>query len=62
MAISEQFKSLNLNKKNTTKLCTDEVGVVKMKKNAKDQVLQLKKNLFSLLLFFGCSFGFAFQR
>jgi hypothetical protein len=34
MAISEQFKSLNLNKK-TTKLCTGEVGVVKMKKNAK---------------------------
>jgi hypothetical protein len=31
MMISEQFKSLNLNKK-MRKLCTDEIGGVKMKK------------------------------
>jgi hypothetical protein len=44
------------------KLCIDEVGEVKMKKNEKKHVLQFEKNVFSLLLFCGCSFGFAFQR
>jgi hypothetical protein len=44
------------------KLCIDEVGEVKMKKNEKNLILQFEKNIFSLLLFFGCSFGFAFQR
>jgi hypothetical protein len=32
MAISEQFKLLNLKKIKMRKLCTDEVGGVKMKK------------------------------
>jgi hypothetical protein len=44
------------------KLCTDEVGRVKMKKNEKKYVLQFEINLVFLLLFFGCFFGFAFQR
>jgi hypothetical protein len=35
--ISKQFKSFNLNKK-MRKLCTDEVGGVKMKKNEKKHV------------------------
>ncbi len=35
MVMSEQFKSLNLNQKKMRKLCTDEVGGVKMKKNEK---------------------------
>ncbi len=35
MTISEQFKSLNLNLKKMRKLCTNEVGVVKMKKTGK---------------------------
>jgi hypothetical protein len=39
MAISEQFKSLNLNQKKMRKLCTDEVGGVKMKKNEKHFVI-----------------------
>ncbi len=60
MAISKYFKSLNLNKK-MTKLCTDEVGGIKMKKKKKMHFI-IWKNVFSLLLFFGCSFGFAFQR
>jgi len=58
MAISEQFKSLNLNPNKMRKLCTDEVGGVKMKKK---HVMQFGKKI-SLLLFFGCSFGFAFER
>jgi hypothetical protein len=42
------------------KLCTDEVEGVKMKKAR----ITIRTNVFSLLLFFGCSFGFgfAFQR
>jgi hypothetical protein len=36
------------------KLCTDEVGGVKMKKAR----FAIRK----ILLFFGCSFGFVFQR
>jgi hypothetical protein len=43
------------------KLCTDEIGGVKMKKNEK-YVFVILKNIVSLLLFFGCSFGFAFPR
>jgi hypothetical protein len=35
MAISKQFKSLNLKKKKMRKLCTNEVRGVKMKKNEK---------------------------
>jgi len=42
MAISEQFKSLNLNPKKMRKLCTDEVGGVKMKKMKKKHVLQFE--------------------
>jgi hypothetical protein len=34
MAISKQFKSLNLNRK-MRKVCTNEIGGVKMKKNGK---------------------------
>jgi hypothetical protein len=34
------------------KLCTDEVGGVKMKKNEKKKHFVIKKNVFSLLLFF----------
>jgi hypothetical protein len=44
------------------KLCTDEVGEVKMKKNEKKMHFAIWKNIFSLLLFSGCSLGFAFQR
>jgi hypothetical protein len=62
MAISEQFKLLNLKKNKMRKLCTDEVGWVKMKKNEKKKHFSIRKNEFSLLLFFGCSFGFAFRR
>ncbi len=62
MAISEQFKSLNLNQKKMRKLCTDEVGGVKMKKMKKKAFCNLKQKKNSLPLFFGCSFGFAFQR
>jgi hypothetical protein len=56
MGISEQFKSLNLNPKKMRKLCTEEVGGVKMKKNEKEHVLQFEKKK-SLLLFFCCSFA-----
>jgi hypothetical protein len=39
VAILEQFKLLNLNKKKLIKLCTDdEVGGVKRKKNEKNSV------------------------
>jgi hypothetical protein len=38
MTISEQFKLLNLNKK-MGKLCTNEVGGVKTKKNEKNRIL-----------------------
>jgi hypothetical protein len=62
MTISEQFELLNLNKEKR-KLCTDEGGGVKMKKNEKKKPhFAIWKNVFSFLLFFGCSFGFAFQR
>jgi hypothetical protein len=37
------------------------VKEVKMKKN-ENRVLQFEKNVFSLLLFIGWCFGFAFQR
>jgi hypothetical protein len=60
MVMSEQFKWLNLNQKKMRKLCTDEVGGVKMKKNEKkNHVLQFEK-----LYFLYCSFlgGFAVQR
>jgi len=60
MVISKQFKSLNLNQKKK-KFCTDEIAGVKMKKMKKNAFCN-SKNIFSLLLFFGCSFGFAFQR
>jgi hypothetical protein len=50
MAISEQFKSLNLNPK-MRKLCADEVGGVKMKKNEKKSVFQFEK-----IYFLNCSF------
>jgi hypothetical protein len=59
MGISKQFKLYNLNK-NWKSLCTDEIKGVKMKKNEKKNVLQLKKTFF-IIIIFGCSFGFAFQ-
>ncbi len=43
MAISEQFKSLNLNPKKMRNLCTDEVGGVEMKKMKKKHILQFEK-------------------
>jgi len=45
------------------KLCTDdELGGVKRKKNEKKRCFVILKNIFYFPLFFGCSFGFAFQR
>jgi hypothetical protein len=44
------------------KLCTDEIGGVKMKKNEKNTCFVIPKNVFSFLLFLGWSFGFALQR
>jgi hypothetical protein len=54
MTISEQFKSLNSRKK-LRKLCTDEVGGVKMKKNGKKKYVLL----FEKTSFFYCSFFLA---
>jgi hypothetical protein len=42
MAISEQFKSLNLNPKKMRKLCTDEVAGVKMRKKLKKHIFQFE--------------------
>jgi hypothetical protein len=39
MAILEQFKLLNLNQNKMRKLCTDEVGGVKRKRNEKNCAL-----------------------
>jgi hypothetical protein len=50
MMILEQFKSLNLYIK-TRKLCTIEVGGVKVKKNEKKLVLQFEKSFFFTTLF-----------
>jgi len=61
MAISEQFKSLNLNPKKMRKLCTDEVGGVKMKKMEKNTFCNLKKNKIFTALFL-LLFRFAFER
>jgi hypothetical protein len=49
VTISEQFKSLNLNpkKKEKKKLCTNEVGGVKMKKTH----LQSKEHIFFIAIF-----------
>jgi len=44
------------------KLCIDEVRGVKTKKNEEKTAFAIQKNVFSLLLVFGCSFGFAFER
>jgi hypothetical protein len=44
------------------KFCIDEKGGVKMKENEKKTRFVIRENIFSLQLFFGCSFGFAFQR
>jgi hypothetical protein len=48
MVISKQFESFNLKKEKEKKrkLCTDEVGGVKMKKNEKKHVLKFEKNVF----------------
>jgi hypothetical protein len=48
-----------LNQKKMRKLCTDEVGGVKMKKNEKHFVIWQK--IFSLLLVFGCSLALHFK-
>ncbi len=48
MAISEQFKLLNLKRNKLRKLCTDEVGGVKMKKNT---FCNSKKRIFFIALF-----------
>jgi len=45
MMISEQFKSLDLNK-TIRKLCTKEVGGLKMKNNEKNAFCNLKKRIF----------------
>jgi len=45
-------------KKKKRKLCTDEVGRVKMKKNEKKKPYFVIKKMYFLY----CSFGFAFQR
>jgi hypothetical protein len=60
MAISEQFKLLNLTQKKMRKLCTHEVGGAKMKKNEKNLFCNSKKCIFFIAIF-DCSFGFAFQ-
>jgi hypothetical protein len=60
MMISEQFKSLNLNK-NLRKLCTDEVGAVKMKKNEKNLLLQFEKTYFLYCSFVAAPLAFHFQ-
>jgi hypothetical protein len=57
MAISKQFKLLNLNKY-IRKLCTDELGGVKMKKNS---FCNLKKLIF-FTAFLGCSFGYGISK
>jgi hypothetical protein len=63
MAISKQFKLLNLKKKTLRKLFTDDQNEEKWQKNT---FCNLRKRFFFLFLsfgfFFGCSFGFAFQR
>jgi predicted nucleic acid-binding Zn ribbon protein len=51
--ISEQFKSLNLNKKKMRKLCTHKVGEVKKKKKKKPRFAIEKTYLYFLLLLFG---------
>jgi hypothetical protein len=51
MAISEQFKSLNLNPKKMRKLCTDEVGGVKMEKIRKKHIFQFEKKKILTALF-----------
>jgi hypothetical protein len=61
MEISEQFKLFNFNKK-LRKLCICEVGGSKWKKKGKKKHFVIRKNVFSLLLYFGYFFGFAFQR
>jgi hypothetical protein len=43
------------------KLCIDEVGRVKMKKNEKKESFVIQKIIFCLLFFFGYSFGFALK-
>jgi hypothetical protein len=50
MVISEPFKLLNLNKR-MRKLCIDEVGGVKMKKNEKNLFCNFKKHNFFIALF-----------
>jgi len=42
MTVSEQFKLLKLKQK-LRKLCTNEIGGVKMKKNEKKRILQFEK-------------------
>jgi hypothetical protein len=46
------------------KLCINEVGGVKIKKNEKNKKKNfvIQKNVFSLLLFFLAAFGFTLQR
>ncbi len=58
MAISKQFKLLNLNKYRR-KLCINELGGVIT--NEKNSFRKLKKCIF-FTAFLGCSFSYAFQR
>jgi hypothetical protein len=51
MAISKQFKSLNLNPQKLRKLCIDEVGGVKMKKNEKKKFCNSKNHILFVVLF-----------
>jgi hypothetical protein len=60
--ISEQFKSLNLKKNEKVMHRWNKRGQNEEKWGKKKHILQLKKLFFFLLLSFGCSFGFAFQR
>jgi hypothetical protein len=43
------------------KLCTHELAGVKMKRNEKKTHFAIQNNVFSLLLFFGCSFALHFK-
>jgi len=61
MAILEQFKLLNLKNKNEKVMHRWSRRRQKEEK-WKKPCFVLFKNVFSLLLFFGCSLGFAFQR
>jgi len=51
VAIPEQFKLLNFIPKKLRKLCINELQGVKMKKNENKTCFAVRKNVFSLLIF-----------